>query len=336
MRMLPYKFLLSLFVFLMLCTPVLAQNRAIQGKVTDKEGQPVADAQITIYGIDNPRELKTKTGKDGTYLYLLGMNPGLYRVVVRKEGFQPMKTENVKPEMGDTVDVNFELTPGPDKKFPFEMTDEERNKYMEQYEAQEKQKQFSAAVRKHFDTGVELFDAGQYEEAVVEFNEAAKLDAEQPSIYSRLGDCYKRLNKYEDALASYNKSIELDPTNPNIYSNKGDVLSSLGRQEEALEAFKKAAEMNTGAGGALNYYNMGVTYYNNGDMEQAATFFRKAIEVDKNYAEAYYLLATCLSGNMDTIPEAVNYFKQYLDLGGKPENMEIAKAMVEALQDYAK
>jgi tetratricopeptide (TPR) repeat protein len=216
------------------------------------------------------------------------------------------------------------------------MTDEERKEYMKQYEEREKFKKYSEAVKKHFDTGVELFNAKSYEEAAAEFNEALKLDPGQPSIHSRLGDTYRKLEKYEDALAAYQKAAELDPGNSNVYSNIGDILNKLGREKESLAAFQKAAEMNPGGGGAQNYYNMGVTYYNKGEMAEAAPFFRKAIEADRNYAEAYYLLATCLSGDMATIPEAVTLFKQYIDLGGKAENVEVAKEMVKALADYAK
>lgn len=332
--MTPLRFLLPVIVILTLCTAALAQNRAIEGMVTDDKGEPLADVQISITGQDNPRNLNTKTGKDGRYLYLLGLQPGTYRVVARKEGFQPEKEENVRTEMGETSEVNFKLTPGPDRKFVFEMTDEEQKEYMKQYEEREKFRKYSAAVRKHFEDGVELFNAKSYEEAAVEFNEALKLDPEQPSIYSRLGDTYRKLEKYEDSLAAYQKCAELDPANSNVYSNLGDVLNKLGREKESLEAFQKAAEMNPGGGGAQNYYNMGVTYYNRGDMAEAASFFRKAIEADSGYSEAYYLLATCLSGDMETIPEAVNLFKQYIDLGGKSENVEVAKEMVKALADY--
>ena len=334
--MTPLKLLLAVIVVLASCSAALAQNRAIEGKVTDDQDQPLADVTITITGQDNPRNLQTKTGKDGKYLYLLGLQPGTYRVVARKEGFQPEKEENVKTEMGETSEINFTLTPGPDRKFVFEMSDEERKEYMKQYEEREKFRKYSEAVKKHFDTGADLFKANKYEEAAAEFNEALKLDPEQPSIYSRLGDTYRKLEKYEDSLASYKKSAELDPTNSNVYSNIGDVLNKLGREKESLEAFQKAAEMSPGGGGAQNYYNMGVTHYNNGNLTEAAAFFRKTIEADSSYSEAYYLLATCLSGDMGTIPEAVSLFKQYIDLGGKAENVDVAKEMVKALSDYAK
>ncbi|MEJ2109171.1 MAG: tetratricopeptide repeat protein [Acidobacteriota bacterium] len=334
MKTSPARCLFSVIFFLIMCTSALAQNRAIEGRVTDDNGEALEGVKITITGVDNPRRLETKTDKDGKYIYLLGLQPGTFRVVARKEGFQPMKEENVKSEMGESIEVDFELTPGPDHKFPFEMTDEEREEYMKQYEEQKKYQKYSAAVKEHFEKGVDLYNANNYDEAIVEFNAALELDPSQPAIHSRLADSYKKLEKYEDALAAYDKVIELDPTNSNAYTNKGDVLNKLGKEKESLEAFQKATEMNPNAG-AQNFYNMGVTHYNNGDLDQASAFFRKAIESDKNYAEAYYLLATCLSSNMDTIPEAITLFQQYIDLGGKAENVEIAKQMVDALKDYA-
>jgi Tfp pilus assembly protein PilF len=247
-----------------------------------------------------------------------------------------MKEENVKPEMGESVEVNFKLTPGPDRKFPFEMSDEERKAFLEEYEAREQARKFSAAVKKRFDKGVELFDNKQFEEAAVEFTEALKLDSKQPAVHSRLGDSYKNIGKYEEALASYEKSLELDPINASVYTNKGEILNKLGREKESLEAFQKATELSPGGGGALSLCNIGITHLNNGNLEEAESFFRKAIESDSSYAEAYYLLATCLSSNMDTVPESLDYFRQYIELGSNSENVEAAKQIIEALKDYAK
>jgi len=319
----------------MLCIPAAAQNRAIEGTVTDDQGQPLADVNITIHGLDNPRKLEVKTDKKGNYLYLLGLQSGNYRVVARKEGFQPVKEENVKPELRETLRVDFEMTPGPDRKFPFEMSPEEQKEYMKQYESRKKYEQYASEVKEHFDAGMGMMKEKKYEEALVEFNAALALDPEQPGVLAQSADAYKNLGKYEEALASIDKSIQFDPGNGNLYSNKGDILSKMGKTKESQEAFQKATDMNPEAG-AQNLYNIGVTHYNEGRMEEASAFFRKAIESDGNYAEAYYLLATCLSGSMETIPEAIDLFNRYIDLGGKSENIEVAKAMVEALKSYAK
>ena len=65
MRMSPCRNLLLVIFSLTLCSAALAQNRAIEGKVTDENGEPLADVKIHIVGIDNPRDLECETDKTG-------------------------------------------------------------------------------------------------------------------------------------------------------------------------------------------------------------------------------------------------------------------------------
>jgi len=78
-------------------------------------------------------------------------------------------------------------------------------------------------------------------------------------------------------------------------------------------------------------YNLGVTQYNDNRLEEAAGSFKRAIAADSGYAEAYYLLGNCLLGNQETICDAIDAFKKYTNLGGKAENVDVAKAMIDAL-----
>jgi len=322
---------LSLALLLTLALPAAAQNRAIKGKVTDAEGQPIADAQIEIQGMDISRTLKTKTNDKGEYMYLLGIQVATYRVIVRKEGYLPDYEANVRPEIGVEVPVDFTLTPGEDHKLPFEMTDEDLEKYKEQLEQQKERMKFSRAVKNHFNNGVKLSDSGMYADALVEFNQALELDSEQPAIYGRIAEAYAQLGKNDEAVANYRKAIELEPENPNLYTNLGVVLSQMGKTDESQEAFKKAAEMSPDDA-AKNYYNLGVTMINNGNMAGAVDAFRQVLAADPNYSEAYYQLGMALSGSQDTIPDAVEALKKYIEIAQKPEQVEIAKQIVSALE----
>jgi tetratricopeptide (TPR) repeat protein len=319
--------------FLLLCSYAAAQSRSIIGKVTDENSQPLADVKIIIVGIDNPRNLTTKTDKKGEYIYLLGLNPGIYHVVARKEGYVPKRESNVKPELGEEVTVDFTLAPGADYKFPHEMSSEEMKEYLKQVDAQKETRKYSAAVAEAFDKGVAFFDKKMYAEAIEEFNKALALDPAQAAITARVADAYLEMKRYEEALAGYEKAIALSPSDSKLYNNKGVVLDKLGKKKESREAFKKASDLSPNAtGGAQNLYNLGVTLYNDGNMDEAAEAFKKCIAADSNYAEAYYLLGTILSGEQGTIPDAVTAFKKYVSLGGKPENVEVAKALIEALE----
>ena len=334
MKILTCKYLLPVILLLMFGSYATAQTRSIRGKVTDPDGKPLADVEITIFGIDNPRILKCKTDKNGEYIYLIGLQHGIYHVTAHKEGYEPKRESPVEPEMGEELELNFTLKPGKDFKFPHEMTEEERKEYMKTYSANSERRKNSAAVTEHFDKGVELFDKKMYSEAIDEFNQALELDPEQVAIVSRVGDAYLQMKKYDDALASYEKAIALTPNDPKLLNNKGVVLDKMGKKKESEKAFEQAAGI-TG-GGAQELYNLGVTKYNAGNMEEAATAFQRAIAADSNYAEAYYLLGNCLLGDPEKICDALDKFRQYIRLGGKSDNVEVAKQMIEALGSSCK
>jgi tetratricopeptide (TPR) repeat protein len=317
-------------LLLVLSISAQAQNRSINIKVTDESGQPVVDAKIKIEGTDVYRVLNGKTDKKGGFYQLLGQQAATYRIIARKDGFQPTFKENIRPELGEEIPVELQLKAGSDYKLPFEMSDADRAEYQKKLEAQKKQQQFSKEVRAHFDKGVELFNLGQFDEALTEFNAALAVDPKQPGIQARVGDCYAKLNKNEEAVAAYDKAIELEPNDGSLYALKGVALGRLGKTAESQEMFRKSAELDP-KGAGLNFYNLGVTLYNAGDMEKAADAFKQSVASDANYAESYYLLGMSLSGSEASFADAIAAFKKYIEIGKKADQVQISKDMIPAL-----
>jgi hypothetical protein len=64
------------------------------------------------------------------------------------------------PELNQQVTVNFQLFPGQDFKFEFEMNAEEKAEFRKQNAQRQKNIQFSAEVKEHFDRGVQLMGQG--------------------------------------------------------------------------------------------------------------------------------------------------------------------------------
>ncbi len=329
MRFIGFVTAALLFIGLLLTSvmPAVAQNRILLGKVTDDKGQPVADAQISIQGIDSVLSLSTKTDKKGEYKYLLGI-PGTFRVIVRKAGYQPQYKET-KAVLGEESKVDFQLAPGQDAKFPFEMTDAEKEQARQQAAQAEKRKQFSAEVKAHFDLGVKMGEQGKYTEAVDEFGKALEKDPQQPGILSRQAEAYAKLGKNEEALAAYEKAIGLNPNDAESLTNMGVVLNKLGKVAESQDAFKKAAAI-PGAS-AQSLYNLGATLFNAQQTDEAADSFKKAIAVDPSFAEAYYQLGMCLAAKPETMTAAVDAFKKYITIGKKADQIELAKQMIQAM-----
>ena len=323
-------FVISLFL-LALAAPVMAQNRIIQGKVTDDKGQPVVGAQISIQALDSKtRVYPTKTDKKGAYIYM-GIPAGAYRVVVRAPGFQPNYKQPIQATIQDAAVADFQLTPGTDGKLPFEMSAEEIEQMKKDAAKEEKRKQSSTEVQALFDAGLKLAGEGKHEEAVAEFKKALEKDPEQANIMGNMAESYSKLDKNDEALEVYKKAVTIAPDNAALFTNMGVLLSKMGKNTESQEAFKKAAALNPAAS-AQNFYNIGATLVNNGKMQEAAESFKQAIASDPNFAEAYYQLGMCLSGKPETMPEAIKAFETYIKIGNKADQKETAKLIIEALQ----
>lgn len=325
---LPTVLVLGWFIVLTLVGS--AQTRSVKGKVTDDKGQPVADAQISIMGVDITRNFTVKTNKKGEYLYLLGQQVATYRIVVRKEGYKPDVKENVRPELGEASVVDFVISPGQDYKLPFEMGDKEMAEYKKRYEEQQKRKQFSGEVQAAFKLGVQLTEEGKLDEALAEFNKALEKEPEKSAIHAAIGNVHAKAERHEEALAAYNKAITLSPEDPDLYTTAGITLNEMGRTAEAQEAFKKAATLDPMAA-AQNYYNLGVIFMNSGKTENAAEAFKQSIAADSYFAESYYQLGMALSGKQETIPAAIEALKKYVEIGKKPEQVDVAKQIIQAL-----
>ena len=318
-------------LLLVLSIPAHAQNRSIRGKITDENNQPLEGASVRIEGLDIVRTFNLKTNRRGEFVQLLGTQPGTYRVIVRMDGFAPAYKDNLAPGLGEEATAELQLKPGDSaQKLPFEYTDADRAEYQKKVEAQKKQQLFSKEVRARFDQGITLYDAGQYNEALAEFNAALEIDPKQPGIMARAGDCYLKLNRNEEALEAYDKALTLDSGDASLYAQKGVVLGRLGKTEESQEMFTKSAQLDPGGAG-LNFYNLGVTMYNASEMDKAADAFKRSVTADPNYAESYYFLGMSLANDEAQFPAALEAFKKYIEIGKKADQVQIAKDMITAL-----
>ena len=323
------------FVALAFALPAMAQNRIIQGKVTDDKDQPVVGAPVVIQATDSKARIyNCKTDKKGQYIYM-GFPAGEYRVIVRVPGFEPGLFPSVRPTSSGPSVCDIKLVPGQDHKLPFEMTAQEIDQIKQEMEKAEKRKQSSAEVQLMFDAGLQLVQQEKYAEAIEQFKKALEKDPEQANILGNMADCYSKMDKNQEALELYQKAVAIKPDDAALYTNLGVILSKLGKNAESQDAFKKAASLNP-ASSAQNFYNIGATLVNNGKSAEAAESFKQAIAADPNFAEAYYQLGLCLSGKPETAGDAIQALQKYIQIGKKADQVDVAKQLISALQSSAK
>ena len=80
----------------------LAQSRGgVEGRVVDATGRPLASAEVSVV------RLRSTTDADGAWR-ITHLEPGLYRIVVRRLGYRPSQ-QDVQVEPGRTTQVTFTL-----------------------------------------------------------------------------------------------------------------------------------------------------------------------------------------------------------------------------------
>jgi tetratricopeptide (TPR) repeat protein len=82
--------------------------------------------------------------------------------------------------------------------------------------------------------------------------------------------------------------------------------------DDALSEYRKAIEINPDY--ARGYYNIGSVYREQGKIEEAIASFQKALEINPKYGESHYMLAV-LYFEKKEYPQAVQHCEQALKYG---------------------
>ena len=295
---------------ILLTTAALAQTGQIAGTVKDENGQPLKDALIKIERKDIKGNYKVKTKKKGDSLHA-GLPLGTYKVVLEVNGKDDDMVDNVRTKLGDDTVVDFDLQR---QKAQQQATahaaetgtltkEQERGMTAEQKAALEKQvKERAAAMAKNkelndaFNAGMEARKTNNLPGAIESFEKASQLDPNQVVIWSQLADAYSELSKTkagaekDAALAksvdSYQKALAIQPNDAGTRNNFALVLARAGKIPEMQEELGKAVQADPTNAGRY-YYNMGAVLTNIGQLPAACDAFKKATDVDANYADAF-------------------------------------------------
>ncbi|MBD2559319.1 MULTISPECIES: serine/threonine-protein kinase [Nostoc] len=146
-------------------------------------------------------------------------------------------------------------------------------------------KPVSDAQQTLYQEGVNKYEAGNYEGAVEDFNQAIELEPQNALAYNRRGDAYYRLGDYEQAQADSSQAILLNPQDANAYFDRGFAFSELGKYKEAIADYTQAIKLNSE--NAYAYYGRGLARAQVKDNKGAMGDFSKAIALKPQYTEAY-------------------------------------------------
>jgi len=128
-------------------------------------------------------------------------------------------------------------------------------------------------AKAHHLLGIAYLDAGQPHRAISEFQRVLAQEPGNVATLTTLGQAYLQQNNYTQALIPLKKAQTLAPQDPKVHRLLGMALAGLKRYPEALQAFLKAGDE------AQAYNNLGVFYFKDGQYEDAAKCFQKALDL---------------------------------------------------------
>jgi tetratricopeptide (TPR) repeat protein len=143
--------------------------------------------------------------------------------------------------------------------------------------------------------GVTFLESGRPDRAVHALKTATTLNPRQLSSLIALSKAYLEGKEYRQAAASLKPALALAPQSQKVNHLLGLALAGQKQYPQALETFMKAGDE------AQAYNNIGVYYFMDGQYEEAAKCFQRAIEIRPTfYQEAKTNLQRALEKLQET------------------------------------
>ncbi|MDN8588842.1 tetratricopeptide repeat protein [Paenibacillus sp. 11B] len=192
-----------------------------------------------------------------------------------------------------------------------------------------------------FEQGEELYEEGNYNEALVYFKKALNENIDIQDTMNYMGRCLTELKEYNAAIEVYDRAIRLFPTWERLYFNKGYVYLQLGNTEDALIFCKRAVMINSKSEDALYY--LALCYQKKEEYKKAIEYYQKSLALNTNQEEAHINLGLIFH-ELGNNQEALDEFQWALQIDPSSTNAMYNKALVlkhmekkeEAIIDFKK
>ncbi len=127
------------------------------------------------------------------------------------------------------------------------------------------------------------------EQAIDELLSQVETAPDSYDLRYALANAYHESAHLHSALVQFNEAVRIDSTQSRAWVNRGVVLKELGRTQDAEESFRKALAANPQDG--LAHINLGDMLLTQKKYPAAVDAYRTAIRIDPTFPNSYYSLA---------------------------------------------
>ena len=183
-------------------------------------------------------------------------------------------------------------------------------------------------IKPHIEKATCLNRLQKFKDAKSAVAKAYEMDDSNPQVWNCKGEIASQEGLLEDALIDFNEAIKLDEQWAVPYCNKGDCLRKQGRFYEALEALDWAL----GIDSALDYayFVRGRILLAQEKYSGAVAFCVKAISINPKNATYYYQKAQALK-NLDKLHEAIQALEQAMEV--QPDYQEARDLQIACMSE---
>jgi tetratricopeptide (TPR) repeat protein len=353
------SFAVAAFVVFTSAVPAFSQQAFVQGSVTE-DGKPVVGAIVSFEGLEMKNKIDAKTDKKGHYIQ--NMKPTMYSVTVTVDGKVRDKLKQYEAVGGTGDPLDFKLKPAsqaPPAGAPAAMSAApapsggSSKPSSKEDEAKQKEREAQLAKNKElndsFGAGRAAIEAKNWDEAITQLSKASEIGPTQQAVWASLAEAYVGSAKaaksadapaiYDKAFGAFDKLLVLAPDDAGTYNNYALALAADNKLADAKVKLAKAVELDPPGAGKY-HYNLGALLMNSSQTDGAVDEFKKSIDADPNYAEAYYYYGSTLvgkatldpaTGKMSAPPGTVEALQKYLQLKPDGPNAQSAKELIAAL-----
>lgn len=125
-----------------------------------------------------------------------------------------------------------------------------------------------------------------------------------------LGQAYLNAGQNQRAQREYEKSFRFGPQTAEAYNGLAEAALKEGRIEQAQELFQTSLQIRPNADALIG---LGNVHYYRGEYEPAIEFFSRAIELERDYPEAFNDRANCYR-RLNRLPEAIRDYTRAIEL----------------------
>jgi protein O-GlcNAc transferase len=179
----------------------------------------------------------------------------------------------------------------------------------------------------YFNLANTLADQGKIESAIGNLLEAVSLNPNLVEAHLNLGQLFEQQESQTRAMSSYQMAFSLKPDCADACIRLGSIFQKKGDHRQAVLWFRRAAALNPPDCYRI-FNNMGASHRALGNRDEAVNCFKQALDLKSDYAPACYNLGVeyHLSGQFD---RSIEYLQRALAV--RPDHAEAANLLVHLL-----